>query len=86
MVLKEQEIRDAINRKGFNDGVVQLLHVGNGYKYECGDVLWVGINNSDSSLVVLVADPDDNHFFFYLSDIEENAYITFNRLVNEILN
>lgn len=86
MVLKEDEIREVINRKGFNDGVMQLLHVDGDIEYEVGDVLAVGINNEDNELYALVADPDDNHFWFTLEEIEENAYITFNRLVDEILN
>ena len=86
MVYKEDEIRNAINRKGFNDGVMQLLHVSTGIKYEVGDVLAVGISNEENELFALVADPDDNHFWFTMKEIEENAYITYNKLVDDILN
>lgn len=86
MIIRDikDDIKNAISKKGFNDGTMQVLHV-SPMKYECGDILLVGIDEM-GKLEVLVADADDNHFFFYLSDIEENAYITFNRLVDEILN
>lgn len=86
MVYKEDEIREAINSKGFNDGVMQLLHIGRDIEYEVGNVLAVGISNEENELLALVADTDDNHFWLTMEEIEENAYITFNRLVDEILN
>lgn len=79
----ENKLKDAINKKGFNDGTMQVFHV-SPMKYECGDILLVGIDEM-GKLEVLVADADDNHFWFYLDDVEENAYITYCKLVNEIL-
>lgn len=79
----ENKLKNAINKKGFNDGTMQVLHV-SPMKYECGDILLVGIDEM-GKLEVLVADADDNHFWFYLDDVEENAYMTYCKLVNEIL-
>lgn len=88
MVIKDikDDIRDTINRKGFNDGVMQVLHVSTGYEFKGGEMLLVGINNDSGELTVVVADADDNHSFYYWDEIEEDDFLVYCKLTEEILN
>lgn len=88
MVIKDikDDIRDTINRKGFNDGVMQVLHVSTGYEFKGGEILLVGINNDSGELTVVVADADDNHSFYYWDEIEEDDFLVYCKLTEEILN
>ena len=79
-------LKQAIIKKGFNDEVMQVLHVSTGYEFKGGDILFVGVNNDSGELMVLVADADDNHSFYSLNEVEENDFFTYCKLTDEILN
>ncbi len=78
--------KQTINKEGFNDGTMQVVHLSSGHKYNGGDVLMVGYEQTTNNILVLVADKDDNYFWFNLDEIEKNAYFTYCNIVSEILN
>ena len=87
MIIRDikDDIKKAISAKGFNDGVMQVLHVSPGYEFKGGEILLVGINNDSGKLMVLVADADDNHSFYYWDEIGKDDFLVYRKLTDEIL-
>lgn len=87
MIIRDikDDIKKAIYEKGFNDGVMQVLHVSTGYEFKGGEILLVGINNDSGELMVLVADAEDNHSFYDWDEVEEDDFLVYCKLTDEIL-